>query len=146
MSSTGRSAITFVACMCSSVEHEIADCHGGSLQRWDVPHDVFDERVAATYDLDRTVFDPAVVDPVVDFLAELAGDGNALELGIGTGRIALPLSARGIRVHGIDISEAMIAKLREKPGSDAIEVTVGDFATTRIDGAFRLAYVVYNTI
>ena len=92
----------------------------------------FDERVAAVYD-DHTagMFDPAVVMPVVDVLAELAGNGAALELGIGTGRIALPLAARGVPVHGIDASEAMVARLRAKPGGEAIGVTIGDFATTR---------------
>jgi SAM-dependent methyltransferase len=82
----------------------------------------------------------------VEFLAGLAGDGRALELGIGTGRIALPLSQRGVRVHGIDLSTAMIARLRAKPGAGAVGVTVGDFATTRVGGTFRLAYLVYNTI
>ncbi|TML16459.1 MAG: class I SAM-dependent methyltransferase [Actinobacteria bacterium] len=80
------------------------------------------------------MFEPATLDPAVDFLEELAGDGAALELGIGTGRIALPLAARGVRVHGIDLSEAMVAKLREKPGADHIETTIGDFATTRVPG------------
>jgi SAM-dependent methyltransferase len=87
-----------------------------------------------------------VVDPAVDFLAELAGGGAALELGIGTGRIALPLAERGVRVHGIDLSEAMVARLREKPGAERIEVAIGDFATTRVDGTFSLAYLVFNTI
>jgi hypothetical protein len=91
-------------------------------------------------------FDPRVIDATVDFLAGLAGDGAALELGIGTGRIALPLAARGVRVHGIDLSSAMVARLKAKPGSEAIGVTVGDFATTRVDGTFALAYVVVNTI
>jgi len=100
-----------------------------------VSTDYFGERVAERYDESAgDMFDPAVVDPVVDFLAELAGDGAALELGIGTGRIALPLAQRGIRVHGIDLSEAMVAKLREKPGGEQIGVTLGDFATTRVDG------------
>ena len=107
----------------------------------------FGERVAATYDEDGTgMFAPEIVDPAVDLLAELAGDGAALELGIGTGRIALPLSERGVRVHGIDLSQAMVAQLREKPGSERIEVTIGDFATTRVDGTFSLAYLVFNTI
>jgi SAM-dependent methyltransferase len=110
-----------------------------------VPHDIFDEQIAATYD-SSAMSDPAVVDPAVDFLADLAGDGAALELGIGTGRIGLPLSQRGVRVSGIDISEAMIAKLQEKPGADAIAVTVGDFASTRVVGTFRLVFLVYNTI
>jgi SAM-dependent methyltransferase len=112
-----------------------------------VPEDHFGERVAARYDeLSAEMFDPGVVEPTVDFLAELAGDGAALELGIGTGRIALPLSERCIRVHGIDLSEAMVAKLREKPGAEEIEVTIGDFATTHVDGTFALAYLVFNTI
>ena len=112
-----------------------------------MPEDYFGERVAERYDESSAdMFDPAVVGPAVDFLAELAGDGAALELGIGTGRIALPLSQRGVRVHGIDLSEAMVAKLREKPGAEQIEVTIGDFATTRVDGAFSLAYLVFNTI
>ena len=92
------------------------------------------------------MFDPAVVDPVVDLLAGLAGGGRALELGIGTGRIALPLAARGVPVHGIDLSRAMAARLRAKPGGDEIDVTIGDFATTRVAGTFSLAYVVFNTI
>jgi SAM-dependent methyltransferase len=92
------------------------------------------------------MFDPAVVDPAVDFLAGLAGGGAALELGIGTGRIALPLADRGVRVHGIDLSEAMVAQLRAKTGSEEIGVTIGDFATTRVEGTFSLAYLVFNTI
>jgi SAM-dependent methyltransferase len=81
----------------------------------------------------------------VAFLEHLAGGGPALELAIGTGRIALPLAARGIRVDGIDISPAMIAKLREKPGGDRISVTMGDFAEVPVPGTYRLIYVVYNT-
>jgi len=111
-----------------------------------MPEDYFGESVAARYDDDAGIFDPAVVDPVVDFLAELAGDGAALELGIGTGRIALPLAQRGVRVHGIDLSEAMVARLRAKPGADEIGTTIGDFATTRVEGTFSLAYLVFNTI
>ena len=83
------------------------------------------------------MFDPALVDTVADVLAGLAGGGRALELGIGTGRIALPLARRGVPVHGIDLSRAMVARLRAKPGGDAIGVTIGDFATTRVDGTFR---------
>src|SRR5919201_4649057 len=90
--------------------------------------------------------EPAVVDPIVDFLAALAGGGAALEFGIGTGRIALPLAQRGIRVHGIDLSEAMVARLRAKPGAERIGVTVGDFATTTVAGRFSVAYLVFNTI
>ena len=112
-----------------------------------MPEDHFGERVAERYDESSAdMFDPAVIDPVVDFLAELAGEGAALELGIGTGRIALPLSQRGVRVQGIDLSEAMVAKLREKPGGEEIDVAIGDFATTRVDGTFSLAYLVFNTI
>jgi SAM-dependent methyltransferase len=108
---------------------------------------VFDEPIAASYDADSAaMYDPAVVDPAVDFLADLAGDGAALELGVGTGRIALPLSRRGVRVRGIDVSQAMVDRLREKPGADVVDVTIGDFATTAVDGPFALVYVVYNTI
>src|SRR5215210_6607483 len=107
----------------------------------------FDEEVAAWYDASSAwMFEPEVVEPAVDLLVELAGDGRALELGIGTGRIALPLSQRGIPVHGIELSKAMAAKLREKPGSEEIGVTIGDFATTRVDGSFTVAYLVFNTL
>ena len=107
----------------------------------------FDEPVAARYDESSAeMFDTAAVDPVVDFLVEFVGRGRALELGVGTGRIALPLARRGVPVHGIELSEAMVARLRAKEGGDAIGVTIGDFATTTVDGSFALAYVVYNTI
>ncbi len=92
------------------------------------------------------MFDLSVVDPAVDFLAALARNGRALELGIGTGRIALPLAQRGVRVHGIDLSMAMVARLRAKPGGEHIGITIGDFATTVVEGPFALAYLVYNTI
>jgi SAM-dependent methyltransferase len=114
-----------------------------------VDHDdgYFGERVAARYDeFEAEMFDPAVVEPAVDFLAALAGNGRALELGIGTGRIALPLAQRGIPVHGIDLSKAMAARLRDKPGAEDIGVTIGDFATTSVEGTFSLAYLVFNTI
>jgi SAM-dependent methyltransferase len=112
-----------------------------------VPEDHFGERVAERYDESSAdMFEPAAVDPVVDFLAELAGGGAALELGIGTGRIALPLARRGVRVHGIDLSEAMVARLRAKPGAEQIGVTIGDFATTTVEGTFSVAYLVFNTI
>jgi SAM-dependent methyltransferase len=107
----------------------------------------FDERVAARYDESAAdMFDPAVVDPVVDVLAELAGRGRALELGIGTGRIALPLGQRGVPVHGIEMSRAMAARLRAKPGGQDIPVAIGDFATTTVDGTFSVVYLVFNTI
>jgi SAM-dependent methyltransferase len=126
----------------------------GGRRRWSpgtvgrvVGQNYFDEPVAERYDESSAeMFDPAVVDPAVDFLAELAGSGAALELGVGTGRIALPMSRRGVPVHGIDLSPAMIDRLRAKPGAEAVEATVGDFATTRVDGRFRLAYLVFNTI
>jgi SAM-dependent methyltransferase len=112
-----------------------------------VPKNYFDERIAKDYDA-RTadLSEPAVVDPAVSFLADLAGTGAALELGIGTGRIAIPLSRRGVRVHGIDLSPDMVAQLQAKPGAKDISVTIGDFATTRVDGSFRVAYLVRNTI
>jgi SAM-dependent methyltransferase len=107
----------------------------------------FGEREAAVYDdLAADMFDAAVVTPVVETLAELAGDGRALEFGIGTGRIALPLAERGVHVHGIDASEAMVARLRAKPGGKEIDVTIGDFATASVDGPFSLVYLVFNTI
>jgi SAM-dependent methyltransferase len=107
----------------------------------------FGEREAAVYDdLAADMFDAAVVTPVVETLADLAGRGGALEFGIGTGRIALPLAERGVRVHGIDASEAMVARLRAKPGGEEIDVTVGDFSATRVDGQFSLVYLVFNTI
>jgi SAM-dependent methyltransferase len=112
-----------------------------------MPEDYFGEHVAVRYDeRSADMFDPSVVDPVVDFLADLTGHGAALELGIGTGRIALPLARRGVRVHGIDLSEAMVARLRAKPGAEAIRVTIGDFATTTVEGTFSVAYLVFNTI
>ena len=107
----------------------------------------FDEPVAATYDESSAeMFDPSSVEPVVEVLAELAGDGRALELGIGTGRIALQLARRGVPVAGIDLSAAMVARLRAKPGGEDIEVTIGDFATTTVGGSFSVAYLVFNTI
>jgi SAM-dependent methyltransferase len=112
-----------------------------------VRRNYFDRAIAETYDEDSTpMFDPALVGAAVDFLAALAGDGAALELGIGTGRLALPLSARGVPVSGIDLSPDMVAQLKAKPCAAAIEVTIGDFATTVVGGPFRLAYLVYNTI
>jgi hypothetical protein len=108
--------------------------------------DWFGDEVAAGYDDDGPMSSPEIVGPTVDFLAQLAGDGAALELGIGTGRIAVPLAQRGVPVHGIDLSEAMVARLREKPGAETIGATIGDFATTRLDRTFRLAYLVFNTI
>ena len=107
----------------------------------------FDEPIAARYDdSSAEMFAPAMVDPVVDVLARLAGSGRALELGFGTGRIALPLARRGVPVHGIELSEAMASRLRAKRGDEDVEVTIADFASTRVEGTFSLAYLVFNTI
>jgi SAM-dependent methyltransferase len=107
----------------------------------------FDDHVAATYDETAAeMFGRSTLDPAVDFLARLADGGPALEFGIGTGRVALPLAERGIAVTGIELSTAMVAKMREKPGGDAIDVAIGDLSTTKIDGRFTLVYVLWNTI
>jgi SAM-dependent methyltransferase len=112
-----------------------------------MPKNYFGEEIAKSYDdPSAEMFQSAKIDPVVNFLAELATDGTALELGIGTGRIALPLAQRGIRVQGIDLSEAMVARLRAKPGGDQIPVTIGDFATAAVEGRFSVGYLVFNTI
>jgi SAM-dependent methyltransferase len=112
-----------------------------------MPKDYFVGDVAKTYDSDlEEMFIPAVVDPAVEFLWSLADAGSVLELGVGTGRIALPLSARGLDLHGIELSPDMVAELIKKKGSENIAVTVGDFAETRVEGQFTLAYLVFNTI
>jgi SAM-dependent methyltransferase len=102
--------------------------------RWADVYDDWD--VTAARDTERTV----------EVLAELAGSGPVLELAIGTGRVGLPLAERGLEVHGVDASEAMVAKLREKPGGDRIPVTMGDFADVPVEGRFTLVFVVFNTI
>jgi len=103
--------------------------------------------IAAHYDADSAgMFDPAVIGRTVDFLAELAGEGRALEFAIGTGRIGLALSKRGVPVSGIELSPDMAARLKEKPGSEAVDVTIGDMISTRVDGTFRVVYLVFNTI
>jgi SAM-dependent methyltransferase len=112
-----------------------------------VPDGYFDEHRAARYDTENAARSTReAVAPAVARLAELARGGSALELGIGTGRIALPLQAHGVHVHGIDMSAAMVARLRAKPGGDTIGVTIGDFATTDVGAAFDLVYLVDNTI
>jgi len=112
-----------------------------------VPENYFVGSVASDFEAKWPhLFDPAVVDPAVDFLVARAGAGPVLELGIGTGRIALPLSRRGVQMHGIELSPPLVEQLRSKPGAEAIGVTVGDFATVRVNGAFSLAYLVRNTI
>jgi SAM-dependent methyltransferase len=102
----------------------------------------FGEEVAAIYD-DAPRGDEA---DAVRFLADLAGDGRALELAVGTGRIALPLAAAGVAVDGIDLSEAMVARLRNKPGGEALDITIGDFAEVPVGGSYRLIYIVFNTL
>jgi SAM-dependent methyltransferase len=102
----------------------------------------WDEDVAARYD---TTTSPAP-EAMISLLAELAGDRAALEFAIGTGRVALPLAARGVAVHGIEYSEPMANQLRAKPGGGAIPVTIGDMATTRVPGEFGLVYLIFNTI
>lgn len=103
----------------------------------------FDEKTAAIYDEATRRADTA---DTVAVLEELAAGGPALELAIGTGRIALPLAARGISVDGIDSSQAMVAKLRAKPGGDGPAITIGDFADVAVEGSYRLIYLVYNTL
>jgi SAM-dependent methyltransferase len=110
---------------------------------------VFDERVAPGYDAScPDMFAESVLGPTVGVLAELAGDGRALEFAIGTGRVGLALSERGVDVVGIELSQPMVDQLMAKPGAEAIAVTIGDMATTTVDGAgtFGLVYLVYNTI
>ena len=109
--------------------------------------DYFDDAIAERYDDDVSdAFDPAVVGPAVDVLVDLAAGGRALEFGVGTGRIALPLAGRGVPVHGIDLSPAMIRRLKEKPGADRISTTVGSFVTAQAPGEFSLIYLLFNTI
>ena len=113
------------------------------------PPDHFARAVAARYDAGSPeMFAADVLGPTVDLLAELAGDGPALELAVGTGRVALPLRERGVEVYGIDLSPDMVAQLRAKPGGDAVEVVIGDLASATVGpaGHFTLAYLVFNTI
>jgi SAM-dependent methyltransferase len=105
------------------------------------PATSFGESVAATYD-DVLRGDE---DDTVAFLEGLAGEGAALELAIGTGRIGLPLAARAVQVDGIEISQPMVDRLRAKPGGNEISVTIGDFADVAVSGSFRLIFVVFNT-
>ncbi|MDA8061274.1 MAG: class I SAM-dependent methyltransferase [Actinomycetota bacterium] len=124
-----------------------ADPALGTRQDVGVSEDHFGEEVAAVYDADHEdMFAPEVVGPAVELLAGLAGGGEALELAIGTGRLAIPLAARGIPVSGIDLSAAMVERLVAKPGGERIAVTLGDMTTTRAPGRFALVYLVFNTI
>lgn len=112
-----------------------------------VPKNQFGPEVARSYDEDLAeMFDSSTVEPAVEVLAQLARGGRALEFAIGTGRIALPLRARGVDVSGIDLSDAMIEQLRRKPGGGDIPVVIGDMARIRVEGSFRLVYLVFNTI
>lgn len=107
----------------------------------------FDADVAMSYrERWPELFDPAAVDPVVDLLSALAGTGPVLEFGVGTGRIALPIHRRGIAVHGIDLSPAMITELRRQPGGTDINTVVGDIASTTVPESFSLVYLLRNTI
>lgn len=107
----------------------------------------WDSEIAGVYDATyAAMFEPAVLGPMVELLAELAGHGAALELAIGTGRVALPLSARGVRVHGIELSPHMVERLRIKVGADAVSVTIGDMTSARAPGPFTLVYLVANTL
>lgn len=112
------------------------------MQRYET--ETYGEHVADVYDDWYPTLDPNP-EAEVALLAELTGGGRALELGIGTGRVAVPLAARGVEVHGIDASPAMVARLREKPGGDAIPVTIGDMAEVAVEGTFSLVFVVFNT-
>src|SRR3954453_8212361 len=112
-----------------------------------MPDDHFGPDVAAHYDANSAaMFAPDVLGPAVDRLGQLADGGAALELAIGTGRVALALAARGVPVTGIEFSAAMIEQLRAKPGGADLPVTLGDMATTTVDGPFALVYLVFNTI
>jgi SAM-dependent methyltransferase len=107
---------------------------------WDAEiAEVYDETYAAK-------FEPSVLDPMVGLLAGLARGGPVLEFAVGTGRVALPLSSRGIVVHGLELSPHMAERLSAKPGADAVPVTIGDMTTTRVPGTFTLVYLVANTI
>ncbi|BDV31601.1 class I SAM-dependent DNA methyltransferase [Microbacterium terricola] len=109
--------------------------------------DYWDAEMARRYDEgSAAMFAPEVLEPVVDTLAELAGDGAALEFAIGTGRVGIPLLERGVRVHGIELSQPMVDQLREKVDATHLPVTTGDMATTVVDGEFSLVYLVFNSI
>jgi SAM-dependent methyltransferase len=109
--------------------------------------DHFDGEVAQSYDASvASMADAAAVEATVDLLVELTAGGRALEFAVGTGRIALPLAARGVDVCGIELSEAMVDQLRHKAGGDVLQVTIGDMASTRVEGSFTLVFLVFNTI
>jgi SAM-dependent methyltransferase len=105
-----------------------------------------DEWAGSYDDFTAWRFGPDATSAAAAALADLAAGGPVLELGIGTGRVSLPLAERGVEVHGLDASEAMVARLRAKPGGDRIPVTIGDFADVAVDGTFSLVFVVFNTL
>ncbi|MEL7207341.1 MAG: class I SAM-dependent methyltransferase [Actinomycetota bacterium] len=108
---------------------------------------IFDSSIAPSYDAHhRAMFEPGVIDPTVALLTELAAGGRVLEFASGTGRLTLPLRRAGIDVHGIELSQAMVAEMRAKPDGDEVPVTIGDMATTRVPGTFSLVYLVFNTV
>jgi hypothetical protein len=108
---------------------------------------LFDAPIARTYDeTSAAMFEPEVIEPTVSFLSSLAGGGSALEFAVGTGRIAIPLRAAGIKVSGIELSQAMVDEMRRKPGSAEIPVVVGDMSSAKVNGEFQLVYLVFNTI
>ena len=106
----------------------------------------FGKEIAERYDDDQQMYEPNALNYAVEFLAKLANGGDALEFGVGTGRIALPLSQKGIKVQGIDLSPDMIAQLQSKPGADAIGITIGNFSETKVSERFQLVFLVFNTI
>lgn len=126
-----------------------ADCHpqGILMQELSMPITIWGRDIAEAYDsTSAAMFDPSVLDPCVDVLAQLANGGAALEFAIGTGRVALPLSKRGVNVSGIELSPDMVEQLNAKPSADQIPVTIGDMTTIRASGTFKLVYIVWNAI
>jgi hypothetical protein len=126
---------------------DICECQLDLIHPFSMAESYFDEWIAQRYQtLWPELFEPAVAEPTVAFLADLAGTGPALEFGVGTGRIAIPLSQRGVPVSGIELSAAMVAQLGAQSEDPDIDVAIGDFATTKVDGLFRLVYLLRNTI
>lgn len=105
--------------------------------------ETYGDRIADVYD---AAYPDLPTELTVEFLAEVAGDGPVLELAVGTGRVALPLAARGLDVRGLDASQAMVARLREKPGGADLPVTIGDMADVAVEGSFSLVYLIFNTL
>ena len=124
----------------------MSNATGSDLAGDDAADGWFPESVAADYDAPGGANDPGVVEPMVEVLAELAGDGAVLELAVGTGRIAAPLAARGLDVRGIELSRAMAARIADKPGGERVAVTIGDMTTAQVPGEFSLVFLVFNTI